>query len=226
MTRSTNARLAGFSFLFYIAIGIASLVLSGRAKGGEGVAAKLASIAQHATDLQLTAIFTLLTSLSAFALAISLWALTRDEDPDLAMFALACRVAEGLAGGLAVKGPLGLLWLATATGAHAPGSVARGDLAAFLLWGQGGNPAAFFFAVGSTVFCWLLLRGRMLPAWLAWLGLVTSALLVLALPLDLVDAIPGAIVNWLWLPMAAFEIPFGVLLLVKGLPLPAKMRAA
>ena len=224
MTRTTNARIAGFSFLFYIAVGIPSMVLFGRATGGEGVAAKLASIAQHATDVRVTIVLTLLMSFSAFALAISLWALTRDEDQDLAMFALVCRVGEGLAGG--VSGSLGLLWLATATGSHAPGAVAKEALGAFLLWGKGGGSSAIFFAVGSTIFCWLLLRGRMLPAWLAWLGLISSALLVVALPLDLVNAIPGAVVGYLWIPMAAFEIPLGVLLLARGLPLPAKMRAA
>jgi hypothetical protein len=43
MTRTTNARIAGFTFLFYIAAGISSVVLFGRATRGEGVAAKLDS---------------------------------------------------------------------------------------------------------------------------------------------------------------------------------------
>jgi hypothetical protein len=34
MTRTTNARLAGFTFLFYIAIGITSMVLFRQATGG------------------------------------------------------------------------------------------------------------------------------------------------------------------------------------------------
>ena len=38
MTRTTNARIAGFTFLFYIAAGITSLVLFGRT-GGEEIAA-------------------------------------------------------------------------------------------------------------------------------------------------------------------------------------------
>ena len=52
MTRTTNARIAGFTFLLYIAAGISSLVLFGRATSGEGIAAKLAGIAQHATDVR------------------------------------------------------------------------------------------------------------------------------------------------------------------------------
>ena len=39
MTRTTNARVAGFTFLIYIALGIAAMVLSGRAGNAEGIAA-------------------------------------------------------------------------------------------------------------------------------------------------------------------------------------------
>ena len=48
MTRTTNARIAGFTFLFYIAAGVAIMVLSGQATGAGGTTAKLAGIAQHA----------------------------------------------------------------------------------------------------------------------------------------------------------------------------------
>ena len=48
MTRTTNARLAGFIFLIYIAI--TSMILSRQImSGAEGVATKLASIAQNAS---------------------------------------------------------------------------------------------------------------------------------------------------------------------------------
>jgi hypothetical protein len=43
---------------------------------------------------------------------------------------------------------------------------------------------AMYFAVGSTLFAWFLLRGRMIPVALAWLGVLSSALLVVILPLD------------------------------------------
>ena len=65
MTRATNARIAGFTFLAYIAVGITSMVLFARATNGEGIAAQLATIAQHATDVRLTILLTLLMNLSA-----------------------------------------------------------------------------------------------------------------------------------------------------------------
>ncbi len=64
MTRTTNARIAGFTFIFYIAAGITSLVLSGRAIIGDGIAAKLASIAQNETEMRIVVLLSLLTCFS------------------------------------------------------------------------------------------------------------------------------------------------------------------
>ena len=166
MTRTTNARIAGVTFLIYIAAGIASLVLSGRA---------------HATD-----ILSLITSFAALVLGVTLYAITREQDPDLAMLGLTCRVVEGIPG-------------------HA---------------------GAIFFAVGSTLF-WLLLRGRMIPVALAWLGVVASVLLVVILPLQLAGLFGGSAnwfsaVTWLvWLPMLVFEVVLGLWLLIRGVAVPA-----
>jgi hypothetical protein len=44
MTRTTNSRIAGITFLFYIVVGITSLVLFGSATRGDGVTAQLASM--------------------------------------------------------------------------------------------------------------------------------------------------------------------------------------
>src|SRR5713101_1352884 len=79
MTRTTNARLAGFTFLAYIATGIASMVLFAQAATGANAAAKLASIAQHATEVRLSAVLTLLTFFEAVVLAVTLFALTYEE---------------------------------------------------------------------------------------------------------------------------------------------------
>ena len=178
MTRTTNARIAGFTYLFYIAVALPSMILLNRATSGEGTAAKLANITQHVTDLRVVILLTLLSSFSAVVLAVALYGITRDEDHELAMLALACRVCEGLLVAISLETTLGLLWLATA-GAPAPAEA--NALGAFLLM-PGAPIAAIFFAVGSTIFSWLLLRGRMVPVPLAWLGVLASILLVVALP--------------------------------------------
>jgi hypothetical protein len=172
MTRTTNARVAGFTFLFYIVAGISQLTLSGRA---------------HSTE-----VLSLFTSFSALVLGVTLYAITREEDPDLAMLGLACRVVEAIPG----------------------------------------HQGAIFFAVGSLLFSWLLLRGRMIPVALARLGVLASILLVAILPLQRAGLFIGAVnwfssVTWLmWLPMLVFELTLAVWFIVKGVAAPAHRAAA
>ena len=223
MTRTTNARIAGFTFLLYIAAGLASMAVFGRATSGEGIAAKLASLAQHATDLRVVVMLTLLTSFCALILGVTLYALTREQDADLAMLALVCRVVEGVNGATSIPRTLGLLSLATASGASAADRAAAETLGAFLLRGGGASVSAIFFGVASTLFSWLLLRGRMIPAWMAWLGVVSSLLVVVALPLQLFGVLAA---NWLvWMPLLAFELAFAGWLIVKGVAPPARQAA-
>ena len=215
MTRATNARIAGFTFLAYIAAGITSMVLFRRAASGEGVAAKLAGIAVHTTDVGILVILGLVQCFSALVLGVTLYAITREQDGDLAMLGLVCRVGEGVIAALSVPAMLTLVWLATATGADAPDTGAAHALAAYLLRDDLALTATFF-AVGSTAFAYLLLRGRMIPVPLAWLGVFASALLVIGLPLRLAGWLHGPITSLMWLPMLAFEVPLGLWLLTRG----------
>jgi Domain of unknown function (DUF4386) len=219
MTRTTNARIAGFTYLFYFALGIPAMVLLGRATNAQGIAAKFAAIAQHVSEVRVAVVLILFTSFAALVLGVSLYAITRDEDPDLAMLGLTCRIGEGVAGGLSIQRTLGLLWLATATGASTPNTEAAHALGAYLLAGQG--PGAMFFAVGSTLFSWLLLRGRMIPVALAWLGVFASLLMVVGPPLQIVGVLPDSATWIMWIPMAAFEIPLAFWLIIKGVAAPA-----
>src|SRR5207247_95056 len=91
MTRTTNAKIAGFTFLFYIAVAFPDMVLFNRASSGDGTAAKLASIAQHTTEMRVAVLLTMLSSFSAFVLAVTLYGIKRDEDHELAILGFACR---------------------------------------------------------------------------------------------------------------------------------------
>ena len=174
MTRQTNARVAGFTFLFYIAVAFPAMVLAGRAA-------------------RLAAVLSLFGCFSALILAVTLHAITRDQDPDLALLGMTGRVAEGVTGAVSIIATLGLS--ANAGAAVIPAS---------------------FFTLGSTCFAYLLLRGRMIPIGLAWLGLAASLLLAVGLPLQLGGVLHGAVTQLIWIPMAAFEIPLGFWLLIKG----------
>ena len=171
MTLRTNARVAGFTFWIYFAAGIGGLLLPGNTPA--------------------TAVLSLVTSFSALVLGVTLYAITREQDRDIAMLGLTCRVIEA-----------------------APG------------------PGEISVAVGSTAVCWLLLRGRMIPVALAWLGVIASALLVLLLPAQIAGFFGGprawsSPVTWaVWLPLLVFELTFAAWLIVKGVAAPARRQAA
>lgn len=169
MTRTATARAAGAAYLLYIAAGIGSMAVASSMPG-------------------LRAVLIAVTPFCALALGVTLYALTRDVDRNLAMFAMVCRVVEA-----------------------------------------GGGNGELFFAAGSTVFCWLLLRGRLVPAALAWIGFASSAGLIVLL---LAQAAAGARTDWaspvtwsVWLPMLVFELTFAAWLLTKPIPLPAPATA-
>jgi len=224
MIAASNARIAGFTFLLYIVAGIAGMNMYSHATGGEGVAAKLTSIAQHLLQVRMTIVLGLLQAACALVLAVTLYAITRDEDPELAMLALAFRVGEGLLVVIPIRNSLGLLWLATAAGPKAPDSATLQVLGTYFLNGPNSSISAIFFAVGSLLFSYLLLRGRIIPVLLAWLGIVASVLLVVGLPLQLAGFVSGSITSFLWIPMAAFEVPLGFWLLIKGVVPPTTSR--
>jgi hypothetical protein len=114
-----------------------------------------------------------------------------------------------------------LVWLATAGGVSAPDTAAAHALGAYLLRGDMAVTATFF-AVGSTLFSYLLLRGRMIPIPLAWVGFVASVLLVIGLPLQAAGFLSGPITMIIWLPMLTFEVPLGLWLIIKGVATPAR----
>lgn len=213
MTRTTNARLAGFMFLFYIATGIAGMVFLSPSRGAAGTAAKLAAIAQHATMARFGAVYALLMMMNAFVLAVAIYGLTREYDRELALLALVCRIAEGMLAPIGALANRAVLALATDGNAAAAGTVAA---AIFSAGGLLTQLAATAFAIGSTIYCWLFLRARSIPRWMAWLGLLGSALLVVALPLQIGGVLQGTAAMLVWIPMALFEVTFAIWLLVKG----------
>ncbi len=222
MTRTGTSRLAGTTFLLYIATGIGSMYMMSQVTAGpEGAAARLAAMAQHEMAHRVNVLLTLLQAAYAVILGVTLYALTRDEDRELAILGLCSRFTEGLIGAVSTVNGLALLRLATrssaATGADATSVQAlesllkQADGATFLIAGT-------CFAIGSTVFCYLFLRARTIPLSLAWIGLIASVLLVIGLPLQILGIVPGGMT--IWMPMLVFELWFAVWLIFKGVAEP------
>lgn len=219
MTLRTNARLAGFTFLFYIAIAITEMVLSGQITSGNSTAAKLANIARHAPQMRLVIVLVMLTIFAALVLAVTLYGLTRDVDSDLAILALMCRVTEGVTNIVPTIAKLGLLSLAIAAATTTGSEAATANALGALLLRVGGwstTVSATAFAVGSTIYSYLFLRARSIPVWLSWLGVVGSLLMVVILPLEGMALVKGAVVWIAWMPLFVFEVTLGLWLLIKG----------
>jgi hypothetical protein len=166
--------------------------------------------------VRLAIVLTVLTAFVALALAVGLYGITRDEDQELAVLALCCRAGEGLINAIAPVGMLSLLWLATDAGSAALDPAGTRAVAAYLMKQSWSLIGALLFAGGSTIFTWLMLRGRMIPIGLAWLGVIASVILDIGLPLQIAGLLRGAIAQVMWLPMALFEIPVGFWLIMKG----------
>ena len=228
MTLRSNTRLAGFTFLAYIFTGIASMTVFGNATDGSDTAARLASIASHGTALRVSAVLGLMTFFEAVALGVTLFALTRDQDLDIAIVAMCCRVGEGVLGAVSAVTTMQLLPIAAARGnPGSPEAAAAIVVGASLLDPSVASPAfgGLCFAVGSTLFAYLFLRARSIPVWLAWLGLMASLLLVGALPLSLAGFLPAWLAWPIWMPMLVFELTLAFWLLIRGVAVPARRRS-
>ncbi len=211
MTQKTNARVAGSALLLYIVTGIGNMFLSSKI-GGVGTGGRLAALASHPTLFGLEILHTLIEVACAITLGITMYALTRDVDNELAIAAMVSRIIEGTIGIVAVAQTLALMWLAT-EGANTADTTAIASLLfksgswTFLL-------AGFCFAVGSLIFSILFVRGRSIPVALGWIGVVASALLVIVLPLEMTRFVKAGIL--VWIPMIFFEVPLAFWLILKG----------
>jgi hypothetical protein len=81
------------------------------------------------------------------------------------------------------------------------------------------------FAAGSTIFAWLLLRGRIVPASLAWIGVIGSVAAAVVLPLRLVGLLDTPLANLVWAPLLVFEVWLAIHFLWKGAAAPARRAA-
>jgi hypothetical protein len=85
MTRTTNARIAGFTFIFYIVAGLVAMNLTGMTTGGEGTAARLGNLTAHTKEYGIALILDFWCNFSALTLAVTLYAFTRDQNRGLAL---------------------------------------------------------------------------------------------------------------------------------------------
>lgn len=226
--RQFYAKIAGLTFLIYMVAGAAAVFLMNRATGADGTEATLRLVAEHSLNVRIAIVLELVESFSALVLGVTLYVITRDENQEFAMLAMVFRVGEGVLGAIGIPKTMELLSLAnTRAGADAADIATRNTLGALLLLPvQTALIGAPFFAVGSLIFSWLLLRGHTIPVLLAGLGVFASALLVVGVPLQLADVLKGPLTGYMWLPMIVFQIPLGLWMLTKGVAPPTNREVA
>jgi hypothetical protein len=226
MTRRNSARAAGAAFLLYIVFALTDMFVTRSATEGADTAARLANIAAHANNMRASILLTIASGLCAFTLACTLYRLTRDADQDMAALGLAGRSVEGALNAIAAIGAALLLWLGT-TGATAMDASPRVAIAAtiFKFGSTNTSLGSWCVSLGSTGFAVALLRGRIIPRWLAWVGVVGSVMLVIGLPLRLVGWLPSGIASAMWAPVAVFELTVAPWFIIKGAREPANLQA-
>jgi hypothetical protein len=226
VTQRANARIAGYAYLSYIVFAMLSSVLFGKATAGDNVSQTLSTLARMIWVARVTVLLDLLQPVCALVLAVTLYRLVNAVNPTLALIAMLFRAGEGLLGSLPLLSKLELMRLATtpdAGPANASGYLALADE---VLHRPDGGFSAFCFVVGGFLFACLFLKGRSIPRWLAWIGVVTIAMQLICVPLHIATMIPESIENWLWFPILLYEVPLGIWLIVKGIKSPPGSQIA
>ncbi len=77
-----------------------------------------------------------------------------------------------------------------------------------------------FYAMGSTLFCYLLLKSRYIPRILAWWGLLGSVVSLLSSLTIIVFPAASGIAPNCYIPVGTFELVTGFWLLFRGIRLP------
>src|SRR5262249_14640491 len=159
----------------------------------------------------------IVASITTLILAAMLYAIVAHQDRNLAILALSCRAVEAGLYGVGMLATLALLSLSQGSSNDASSVHALADQFMDARW-TSTNIGAIFFAAGSTVYSYLLLKARSIPVPLSVTGLVGSLIILVGVPAQtaLSHRTYGGASAIIWVPVAIFEIATGVWLLAKG----------
>jgi hypothetical protein len=215
-------RVAGFSFLFLIVAVLGSSLLWRGVRTANGTADTLASIAEHGWQVRLGLVLTTVAGITTLVLAAMLYAVVAHQDRNLAILALSCRAVEGGLYAVGVLVALALLSLSHGDRGDASAVQAMAGQLMDARW-TSSNVGAAFFAVGSTLYSYLLFKARAIPVPLSLTGLVGSLIVLVGVPWQTALSNPtfSGPSAAIWIPLAVFELSTGVWLLAKGARMPA-----
>jgi hypothetical protein len=166
----------------------------------------------------------LLCLIADTALIAALYTILNKVNPHLAMFAVCTRVIETAVAGASTLNSFEVLrWLSRAEYLKSFDPTQLSVLARIHVsaYSPGINVGFIFLGIGSAVFGWLWYRSRYIPAGLAILGMVGSALLAIGSFVIVVFPSLANVLGMIYmLPLGVFEISIALLLILKGLSTP------
>ncbi len=212
------ARLTGFMWLCLLVVSLAPTALT----SGIDVPGDFAQSAGNAAAAEqlyrISLAVDIISGVTAIVFMWAFYALLRAVHADLALFALLCRFAEVSTGaGMIVSSFTALENYTGATGDFGVG--ARQALHELIFAGHDGAMyiASITFAVGSTVFFYLLFQSRFVPRFLSGLGMLGSVIgAMFSFAYVLVPAQVPALGIVAWMPMLIAEVGTGLWLLIAG----------
>jgi hypothetical protein len=224
MSRRTIGRIIGALFLlaFVVYIAGSALVASGLEGVASGVDGALAEVAGNDRQLGAGALLMLVNSAVVAAIGVLALPVLRDHDELSAHAYLIGRAIEAV---LLAVGIVFLLLLIPLAGEHVDAGAAEDSaLPALARVAQGGNHYSYQFAmislgVAGLLFSRVLLRARLVPAFLAVWGLIGYATFLLGAMLEILGYGVGVALS---IPGGLFEVALGVLLVIRGFPEPKR----
>lgn len=216
MTHRAEAKVAGCAYLSYIVSAMSSSILFAKATAGADVSQTLATLGRMISTARVTVLLDLIQTVCAVLLAVMLYNLLKAVSPNLALFAMLFRLGEGLLGAFPLLSKLELMRLATTPTAGSANESSYLSLGNEILHRPDDGFSQFCFVVGGFLFAYLFLRGRLIPRWLAWIGVVTIGVQLICVSLHIAMIVPGSIVDLLWMAILLYEVPLGIWLIVRG----------
>jgi hypothetical protein len=219
MTRDRCARLAGFMFLFIIAVYILAMVIAARLQVPGDFAATARTVMASEQLYRFALSCNLIAGVGTLFLAMGLYVILKPVDADLALLALLFRTIEAALTGVSVVFSFTLLRLYK--GGDPITAFDPNQLSVFsALRAAAGtatyNVTAFFFGFGSIVFFLLFLKSSLIPKPLSIIGIIGSILVPIICYGSLVWPQYGKMLQIGWIPIAIAEVSAGALLLVRG----------
>lgn len=220
----TAARTAGFLYLLLGALAafVQFYIRSGILMPGH-VAQTAHNILVYGRLFRIGMALDLIGGAGNAALAVAFYVMLKPVGPATALLAAFWRLAEAvILGHMTLNSMVAVHILRHADRFAAFSTAQLQALTSIYLGTQGAefSIGLLFYALGSTLFCYLLLKSRYIPIMLAWWGLLGSVVALLSSLTIIVFPAAAGIAPSCYIPVGTFEIVAGFWLLLRGIRQP------